>query len=66
MDARHTAEVEELDSRAATAEGESEEQVAADGAETFPEDAVAAALAANSLYAKTAAAEKQVLQALDS
>lgn len=64
MEARHAAELSELESRAATeAQQDSHQQQAAGGADAHPEDAVAAALAANSLYAKTAAAEKQVCTA---
>lgn len=61
MESRHAAELSELESRAALeAQQDPEQQEAASGSGAHPEDAVAAALAANSLYAKTAAAEKQV------
>ena len=61
LEASHAAQLADLESRAAAeAQQDSRQQDAAEGAEEHPEDAVAAALAANSLYAKTAAAEKQV------
>lgn len=61
MEASHTAQLADLESRAAAeAQQDSRQQDAAEGAEEHPGDAVAAALAANSLYGKTASAEKQV------
>lgn len=62
MESRHVAELRAIESRIAT-EAQQEilrQQAAGEAVATEEEDAVAAALAANSLYAKTAATENQV------
>ena len=60
LESRHVAELSAVDSRLAADAQQEARQQAAGEVITTDEDAVAAALAANSLYGKSAASEHQV------